>query len=81
MKKKHQGGTRRPVAARLYGLAPARITAGLSRMQLADIIGVTEPCIRNWEIGRVVPRYESDEMRLANVLGVRVDDLYQIPRF
>jgi len=80
MKKKHQGGTRRPVAARLYGMAPARISAGLSRMQLAEIIGVTEPCIRNWELGRFLPRNQ-EETRIAQILCVSVDTLYQIPRF
>ncbi len=33
-----------------------RLAAGLSRGQLAEVLGVTRQCVFNWESGRRTPR-------------------------
>lgn len=47
----------------------------MSQKQLADIMGVTQAAIANWETGGVYPR-ASQLPALAEALNCTIDDLY-----
>jgi len=55
-------------------LRAARDAAKLTRQAVARIIGTTERTLFRWETGESMPGAD-DLYRLADVLGVRVDDL------
>lgn len=55
-------------------LATLRKKRGLTQEELAAILGVTTSAVGNWEAGLRRPRYENLR-RLAQVLGVTIDDL------
>ena len=55
-------------------LATLRKKQGLTQEELAARLGVTTSAVGNWEAGLRRPRYESLR-RLAEVLGVSIDDL------
>jgi transcriptional regulator with XRE-family HTH domain len=60
-------------------LRQARINAGLSRMTLAAEVGRHVNSVANMERGSAVPRADT-LARLADALGVTVDDLYAARR-
>lgn len=51
-------------------LASARVNAGLSQCELAEILGVTKNTICNWEAGKTTPDY--NQVR-------RISELSKIP--
>lgn len=52
-------------------LKKERINRKLDRRQLANLVGVTESTIKNWEIGKVRPSIKNLEL-LSNVFNVKV---------
>lgn len=60
---------------KINGIKCKRVEAGLSQKQLADIMGVTQAAIANWETGGVYPR-ASQLPALAEALNCTIDDLY-----
>ncbi len=59
----------------INGIKSKRVEAGLSQKQLAEIMGVTQAAIANWETGGVYPR-ASQLPALAEALNCTIDDLY-----
>ena len=55
-------------------LRAARQTAGWSRVQLADRVGVSEAAVKAWETGARAPR-AGTQVRLAQALGLDFEDL------
>ena len=55
-------------------IAAARIAAGLTQAQLADLLGTTRQQVTRWETGARVPRLDM-AARLADILHVTVDKL------
>jgi transcriptional regulator with XRE-family HTH domain len=51
-----------------------RVARGLTQSQLADMIGVTQGTVSQWEKGMTHPRFGVIP-RLATALGVSVDDI------
>ena len=52
-----------------------RETMGLTRVQLADRLGVTVVAVRKWETGLSMPSAEKLPI-LADLLGCSIDALY-----
>jgi putative transcriptional regulator len=52
---------------------------GLKRKWIAEKVGVTPKQISNWVTGYSYPTVEK-AFKLANLLGVKVDDLYEIKK-
>jgi transcriptional regulator with XRE-family HTH domain len=73
---RHCGGrqTRRghgaPQMSKAFGkrLKRARLSEGLSQVELADKLGVTQPAVSNWEAGTIKPKQEQVK-KLERVLG------------
>lgn len=61
-------------------LAALRKKKGLTQEELAAQLGVSTSAVGNWEAGLRRPRYETLR-RLAEVLGVPLDDLSFPTRF
>ena len=61
-----------PVSA----LKNAREAKGLSQIALAKILGVDQSTVCLWERGKTLPRVDV-AIRLANVLGCTLDDIYR----
>lgn len=57
-------------AARLLG---ARTRAGLTQQQLADMVGVSQQAITQWESGQALPRNRRRNA-VADVLGIDLSD-------
>ena len=57
-----------------YRLKEARLQAGLTTVQLAQKIGLTQAAVSQWESGKKVPGIETIS-RLADLYGVTVDYL------
>ena len=55
-------------------LAAMRIKRKLSQEELAKRVGVSQPSIAQYETGAAVPRLYV-AVKLANALGVKIDDL------
>ena len=53
----------------------ARLERGLTQVQLAEIVGVSDASIQMYEIGQRIPR-DSVKVKLAEVLGKPVQDLF-----
>ena len=51
-----------------------RLAAGLTQIQLAQLIGVTHAAISYWENGVNIPNV-LDCIRIADVLGISLDEL------
>ena len=47
---------------------------GITQVQLAEIIGVEQSTISQWETGRAQPSLKI-AVKIANALGCKVDDL------
>lgn len=52
-----------------------RITKGISQQALAEMVGVTQGAVSQWENGTVKPRYDV-LFRLAEALGCNPNDIY-----
>ena len=59
-------------------LRSARVARGLSQQELATRIGLTRQAVISIESGRYVPN-TTVALRLAQVLGCRVEDLFALP--
>lgn len=55
-------------------LREIRKRCGITQMQLAEIIGVDQSTISQWETGHALPSLKI-AVKLANALGCKVDDL------
>lgn len=55
-------------------LASARKNAGLTQMQVAKELGLTDAAVTQWEKGRTKPRTRH-LLQLAELYGVTVDEL------
>lgn len=55
----------------------ARLLAGLTRRQLAQILDVTEATIWGWETGDRLPSDPNILPRLAREIGVELAELYE----
>ena len=53
-----------------------RIKSGMTQEQLAEMLGVTQGAVAQWEKGLTHPAYETLP-KLAKVFGVTVDDLFR----
>lgn len=56
-------------------VANLRKQAGLTQRQLADLAGVTETTVRNWENNRSSVEVFERIAKLCNALGCSVNDL------
>jgi transcriptional regulator with XRE-family HTH domain len=54
-----------------------RLDRKLTQVQLADLVGIGQPALVNWEYGRNVPRAGAVRARLEAVLGAPVHVLLQ----
>lgn len=52
-----------------------RKDANLSQRKLAELVGVTQNAVANWEIGRAVPRFYMVPI-LVKALGITIEELY-----
>lgn len=52
----------------------ARTKAGLSQLEVAKKLGVTDAAVSMWETGKTAPR-ASLLLQIANLYGCTVDDL------
>ncbi|MDG2992426.1 helix-turn-helix domain-containing protein [Candidatus Synechococcus calcipolaris G9] len=53
-----------------------RTKVGLTQIELAEALGVTEATVRNWERGRSVPQLSIPQVKaLCRVLAISLDDL------
>lgn len=52
-----------------------REAMGLTRIQVADRLGVTKVAVRKWEVGLAMPNAEKLPA-LADLLGCSIDALY-----
>lgn len=59
-------------------LKPLRLAAGLTQAELADRIGVSRKTINTIENGVFVPSTVL-ALRIAKVLGCRVEDIFSLP--
>lgn len=59
-------------------LRAAREKAGLTQVDLALAVGVTQMSVSAYELGRRTPS-DAARMRLAEALRCRVDDLFPYP--
>ena len=55
-------------------LVSARKNAGLTQMQVAKALGLTDAAVTQWEKGRTKPRIKH-LIQLAELYGVTVDEL------
>ena len=62
----------------LNSLKAARTAAGLTQADLAEKVGVTRKTINTVENGVFIPSTVLS-LKLARALGVRVEDLFQLP--
>ncbi len=62
----------------LNSLKAARTAAGLTQADLAEQVGVTRKTINTVENGVFIPSTVLS-LKLARALGVRVEDLFQLP--
>lgn len=51
-----------------------REARGISQKQLADLVGVQQGAVAQWETGKTAPRFERI-ISIANALECTVDDL------
>lgn len=49
---------------------------GLKRKYIAEQLGVTNEMVSRWVVGKAYPRLDK-AFKLAKILGVKVDDLYE----
>jgi len=58
----------------MRGLRLQREAKGMSQMVIAQLLGVTQGCVSQWEKGTSMPRADK-LMKLAGLLGCTVDEL------
>ena len=63
---------------RLDGLAARRKSAGYTQQAFADMLGVPQPTLAAWEVGRNSPR-AGILPYMADLLLCTIDDLYKAP--
>lgn len=57
-------------------LVALRLEAGLTQKALADALGVTEQAVRNWEHGKVEPKFTlSDTKKLCRLLNKTLEEM------
>ena len=56
-------------------LKAARVNAGLSQKEAAQMVGVAESTLRNWEAGRTFPNQPKIE-KLCEVYNISFDALF-----
>lgn len=56
------------------GLISARKKAGLTQMQVANKLGITDSAVNQWERGKTFPKTEQLP-KLARLYGCTVDEL------
>jgi transcriptional regulator with XRE-family HTH domain len=56
-------------------LRKLRLERGLTLPELADFIGLAQPTLVNWELGRFTPRRPLARARLEALFGRSVDEL------
>lgn len=57
-------------------LKELREQKGLSQMDLARAVDVTQQAVAKWEVGEAFPR--ADKLpQLTGILGCKIDDLFQ----
>lgn len=59
-------------------IAEARRTVGMTQVQLAAALGVTQQLVSAWERGQSAPRDER-RAQVARILGVTPDELFAYP--
>ena len=52
-----------------------RVDKGLTQVELAELLGVTQGCVAMWETGKAFPNSEKLP-RLAEVLDCSIGELY-----
>jgi transcriptional regulator with XRE-family HTH domain len=57
-------------------LKKARMAAGLTQVELAEKLGVTSRSIQHYELGQRMPRKFETVEKLAEILNVEVNDLF-----
>lgn len=62
----------------MVAIKAARIAAGLTQQQLADLLGVQRGAVSMWDAGKSFPR-PSMLRQVASVLGCTVDDILPEP--
>lgn len=55
-------------------LKAARVNKGLLIREVAEIMGVTETTISNWELGKTKPTFDKVE-ELCSLYGISVDNI------
>lgn len=60
-------------------LPAARKMANLTQKNLADLCGVSESTVANWEKGKTEPTI-SQAQKVGEVCGVHYDDIIFLPR-
>ena len=58
----------------MTNLRAYRKASGISQERLAELLGVTQGAVTQWECGRTHPGY-TRLLKLADLLGVTVDEL------
>lgn len=53
-----------------------RKRAGMTQMQVANALGVTNAAVSQWETGKTMPKGES-LLKLAKIFGCTVDELLE----
>ena len=51
-----------------------REAKGITQKQLADLVGVQQGAVAQWETGKTAPRFERI-LAIANALECKIDDL------
>ncbi|MCH5213140.1 MAG: helix-turn-helix domain-containing protein [Oscillospiraceae bacterium] len=55
-------------------LRELRKSKGITQVRLAEMLGVTQSAVTNWEKGKSVPDYENQQ-KLADIYGISIDEL------
>jgi len=56
-------------------LSACRVNAGLSQIELAEILGVAKTTVSNWEKGITIPSFDQVR-RISEVSGIPMDFIF-----